>query len=307
MNTLTNLCGLFGFQSHEVEMPLDKWLSNKLQEDKIIGEWNGKNVTIHCIPNLHSSRLKRWVSDSTQINSMFVIGELDSLIKCLDYFGEGEIDILLDSQNRQYIEFSQSGSYLLTLITEALNRLQAENTDYKALQEDFVKVNEKIQENIISDPFILNLTGKLCSYYGNSAEAGKYFRMATEAEPQFGEAYSNLGTLLWNVGKRREAFILFSEGLIRNPYGVSCQLNFFDATYELREFESAVKIINSLKDKIEDRVEYKHHLAILYHYLNETNKSKSVLIEILSKNPNDQEARNLLKDFEASAAQNQGV
>jgi tetratricopeptide (TPR) repeat protein len=65
--------------------------------------------------------------------------------------------------------------------------------------------------------FILNVAGKLRLAAGDRRRAETLFRQAIDGESGCGEAFINLGAMLWERNERAEAFEYFEKGFLRNP------------------------------------------------------------------------------------------
>lgn len=66
-------------------------------------------------------------------------------------------------------------------------------------------------------PPALNLKGVLAYKTNKKDEAQSYFKRAIDADPGYGEAYTNLGVLYWGVGQKDKAFANFKKGFNLSP------------------------------------------------------------------------------------------
>ncbi len=145
--------------------------------------------------------------------------------------------------------------------------------------------------------FALNLYGKYFASLDQASEAARFFSEALKLCPQFCEPYNNLGQLMWKVGQQKEAFVLFSQALSKNPHLLSAQLNFFDAGLELEEYESILNVINYLESEIPECTEFQYYKAICKHKSGHKEEAKAILRGILKEQPDDPEARQLLEHY----------
>ncbi|NTW77915.1 MAG: glycosyltransferase, partial [Syntrophaceae bacterium] len=66
-------------------------------------------------------------------------------------------------------------------------------------------------------PPALNLKGVLSFKINKKDEAQNYFRKAIDADPGYGEAYTNLGVLYWGIGQKNESFVYLKKGFNLSP------------------------------------------------------------------------------------------
>lgn len=290
-----NAAKAYGFLTQKVEGAVAEWIKSKVTQGSLVGVWDG-SFKLYADPKQCQERLQPLANAGVTIQPIIQVPFIDNFWKCLDYFSEGEIDYFICED--WYCEFPKQGRTILNAISDvALKREQL-------LQKSNGEENAAIQEIDIPDfsaqqdsPFMKNHWGKLLSFAGRFSEAGEVFRKIIETHPEYGEPYSNMGTLLWNFGKRREAFVMFVEALLKNPHRTSSQLNFLDAGYELEEYENMMNVIQEIIPTVPECVEFKHHLAICYHRFGQTEKAETLLNEILAGDPQDADAKNLLQEM----------
>ncbi len=68
-----------------------------------------------------------------------------------------------------------------------------------------------------NNPLALNLKGIVHYRKGNRDMASQYFRQAIEADPGYGEPYTNLGVITWASGNRGEAIEYLEKGFKLSP------------------------------------------------------------------------------------------
>ena len=87
----------------------------------------------------------------------------------------------------------------------------------------------------------LNLKG-LLSFKQNKIESAEdYFKKAIEADPGYGEPYTNLGAMLWN-NKPDDALALFERGFILSPTTPDILSNYHSAITATGEFKRAIDL-----------------------------------------------------------------
>ncbi len=294
--------GVFGFSESWIDQP-EAWMQDRIQKGQLIAVWTGgatPGIKIHYDPQLVDAEKKaafetRWKDAGFVINPGVLL-PLPHLTEALEYFSEGDVDVLL--VNFTAMEWPVKAKDWLTI----LRKLHPQNPHELTLaEEDMIQsIVKHVPEEMMSHPFWMNLCGKILALRGMHAVAGLYFRNAIERCSDYSEPYNNLGTLLWNLEQKREAFLLFAEALMKNPYNSSAQLNFFDSGYEMEEYASIVAVTEFLIQKVPTCIEFHHHLAICYRRLQRTEDAITVLQKILDKDPMDAEARSLLIACEGS-------
>lgn len=257
---------------------LVSWIETEIRSGKIVGEWNN-GLRIHLDAKRHADRMFPWAAAGQPLSSIVEIKDVSSLWEVLDRFGLGELDALVCGD--WHIIFPEEARPLLR---------ELESVSEKKHSID----NSSFNVSSVQNAFLANLWGKLLTHQGNMAKAGEAFRKAIELLSDFSEPYSNFGTLLWNLGNRREAFVLFTEAMLKNPHRLAGQLNFFDAGYEMEEYEAMSHILLELMPSYPENAEWGLHLAICYQRVGRLEDSIDVLRDILAKRPEDIEARTLL-------------
>lgn len=282
--TFSEIVKFFGFTAQKLGQSGSDWLRARASASVSVAVWDGTTLKVH--------RGSEAETDAS----------IDSLPKALNLFSLGAHDFLLSGE--EYIEFPLEARRLLETMV-ILHTLKFGSDEEKAGLSEQTPPQLPAAETFLEsgNAFLINLWGKACSLEDRYSEAGVAFRRAAELLTVYGEPCSNLGTLLWKLGKRSEAFVLFAEGFMRNPLGLSCQLNFFDAGYELREYESMAGLLESQSANFPDCIEFRHHLALCYEKTDKRALACDVLRRLLDEFPQDEEARVYLEALSSEASQ----
>jgi GT2 family glycosyltransferase/ADP-heptose:LPS heptosyltransferase/Tfp pilus assembly protein PilF len=93
----------------------------------------------------------------------------------------------------------------------------------------------------------LNLKGILAFRKEEMDTAKDYFQRAIEADGGYGEPYTNLGTLLWSAGQKREALPSLEKGFILAPTDADIVMAYHTAITEFEEFSRGEKLFFEVK------------------------------------------------------------
>jgi glycosyltransferase involved in cell wall biosynthesis len=85
-----------------------------------------------------------------------------------------------------------------------------------------------------------NLKGMVAFKKGLHSEAESFFRKTIKAEPGFGEAYSNLGAMLWSQKNFESAFELLEKAFILSPTSEDIATNYHSAAVALSQTKRAI-------------------------------------------------------------------
>ncbi|MBF0492091.1 MAG: hypothetical protein HQM15_04870 [Deltaproteobacteria bacterium] len=276
----------YGFQVRPAVSARDS-IQDLVAQGKIVGEWN-ENFKIYALPEMLKQRPPKWIKEEP-FKGVLQVDAIKNIWQAMDYFGEGELDVLITPENS--FLFPQEGRSLLEGIRGILENRKDPTTGAPTLGTDFNFESD--------DPFLNNLQGKLLTLKGNISEAGKAFGKALALLPEYSEPYANLGTLLWQLGQQKEAFVLFVEALLRNPYNVAAQLNFFDAGRETENFDGMIKVVEKILEMDPECLEFYPILAFSYHRSGQAGKAIDILNNFLAKYPQEEEARLLLEHIKS--------
>jgi FkbM family methyltransferase len=119
----------------------------------------------------------------------------------------------------------------------------------------------------------LNLKGILAYRKDDAGKAAEYFMRAIEADPGYGDPYTNIGMLRWKTRQKQEAVDLFEKGFILSPDKGDLITSYYQAISSLELYERAEPIFREAKTG------YPENKRILF-----------LLIDILLKQDKFQEA-----------------
>lgn len=283
-------CGkAYGFQP-TVLANIDAWLEEQVQAGRVVGRWND-GLAIHLDPSRQVELLARWKEHGmTQAGPVLQVDGIGTFWQAFEFFSEGNLDFLVT--NDWFIAFPAEGRTVLEQCGAVVGARQEARGQEVAPAA--ATPPPDLSAVVGNDPFLLNQYGKMFAFCRDYAKAGECFRTAAEVMPEYSEPYGNLGALMWQVGKRREAFVLFVEALAKNPHRVVSQLNFFDAGHELEEYAAMASVLEELIPSVPEYAEFRHHLAVCYVRLNRAAEGKALLENLLAQRPDDQEAIQLL-------------
>ena len=93
----------------------------------------------------------------------------------------------------------------------------------------------------------LNLMGVLAHIRGDKGASEDFFKRAIASDPGYGEAYTNLGILVWEAGRKEEALEILEKGFILSPTAEDNRTAYLSAISETAEFERAEGIFREAK------------------------------------------------------------
>jgi GT2 family glycosyltransferase/ADP-heptose:LPS heptosyltransferase/lipoprotein NlpI len=93
----------------------------------------------------------------------------------------------------------------------------------------------------------LNLKGMILYKQGDSAAAERFFHAACEADPGYGEPYTNIGVMKWATGQKAEALTLLEKGFILSPAVPDIGTLYHSAVTDLEQFAAAEKLLRDAK------------------------------------------------------------
>jgi GT2 family glycosyltransferase/glycosyltransferase involved in cell wall biosynthesis/Flp pilus assembly protein TadD len=93
----------------------------------------------------------------------------------------------------------------------------------------------------------MNVMGVIAFKKGECDAAEGWFRKAIEADPGFGESYTNLGSLKWAAGDTEEAMNLFEHGFILSPTINDVAAAYHTAVAQTKSFETAEPVFREAR------------------------------------------------------------
>jgi GT2 family glycosyltransferase/lipoprotein NlpI len=108
------------------------------------------------------------------------------------------------------------------------------------------KALEHVEQALAIDPqmaLALNVRGVLAYKRGELEAAERCFNSAIEADPSFGESYTNLGSMRWAAGEHEAAFDLFERGFILAPTAGDVASAYHTAVAETQSFSRAETVL----------------------------------------------------------------
>ncbi len=140
-----------------------------------------------------------------------------------------------------------------------LNRMPSEGRDIWKLERvayceeglERHKEAEEITDLVLSfhsdSSFGWNLKGMVAYRKGDKEGAESFFRKAMTLDPGYGEPYTNLGVLKWNLDQKEEALNLLERGVILSPTLTDAITSYHQTIIERQNFERGERIFQEAK------------------------------------------------------------
>ncbi len=93
----------------------------------------------------------------------------------------------------------------------------------------------------------MNLKGLIAHKRGDLAAAERFFREACEADPGYGEPFTNMGVMKWATGKKQEALSLLEKGFALSPAVPDLGRLYYAAATDCEKFATAEKLLRDAK------------------------------------------------------------
>lgn len=93
----------------------------------------------------------------------------------------------------------------------------------------------------------LNLMGVLAHGRGDKSASEDFFKRAIASDPGYGEAYTNLGILQWEAGRKESALEILEKSFILSPTAEDGRTAYLSAISETTEFERAEGVFREAK------------------------------------------------------------
>lgn len=184
--------------------------------------------------------------------------------------------------------------YIFNPVVARLNSaLRETSDDNRICVEDLEKEIEKFSD----DAILNNYLAKIYVELGDLQKAAIHFTDAGKANPSYGEAFSNLGAIMWQIGKKEEAFHLFSEALLRVPFNVDVQDNFIKTGLDLSALNQMKEKLVEVERLYPDYYDLLYLKAVLNFRLGCSDAAENDLKKLLNHNQENEKARALLEDI----------
>jgi glycosyltransferase involved in cell wall biosynthesis len=96
-------------------------------------------------------------------------------------------------------------------------------------------------------PLALNLRGIVAYKKGDKSAAESFFKKAIEADPGYGEPYTNLGVLKWAAEQKEEGLNFLEKGFILSPTITDIVTAYYSAITSSGEFSRAEQVFQETK------------------------------------------------------------
>lgn len=111
------------------------------------------------------------------------------------------------------------------------------------------KIAARVLKNQTDHPKALNLRGIVAYRINQKDLAENYFLQAIESDPDYGEAFTNLGSLRWESQDTSEALKLFEQGFSLTPTDLDIAAAYHEAVTELNEFKRAESLVRKVLER----------------------------------------------------------
>ena len=190
----------------------------------------------------------------------------EQLINCGRY--QDALDVLKEMPN-------ESGVYKKTSESQNADIALLEGYCQEGLENYEVasKIAAQVLKNQPDHPKALNLRG-LVAYRKNQKDLSEdSFLRAIEIDPDYGEAYTNLGSLRWESQDTSEALRLFEQGFALTPTDLEIAAAYHEAFSELNEFKRAEPIVRKALERFPYSKKIHYILIDVLIKLGKTNES----------------------------------
>lgn len=129
-------------------------------------------------------------------------------------------------------------------------------------------------------------------------EARLAFRVARRLDPKCAKAYEGLGMIARQNGSYEQAFEMYLKCLELDTNNLAALLGLFQTSMQMGSFAKIIHYLEIYLNMHPDDGAVMFTLATLYVKENRLEKSKAMLLKILSITPDNQDAVNLLEEVE---------
>jgi len=145
---------------------------------------------------------------------------------------------------------------------------------------------KKLAEHVLhihpNNPDALNLSGILAYRKNEKNRVQEFFNRAIDADPDFGEPYTNLGSVLWETGDTNEALNHFERGFILSPTDIDIAVTYHEAVTALTEFKRAEPIVREALEQFTNNKKLHYILIDVLIKLGKFNRAMALIETIIS-------------------------
>jgi len=140
--------------------------------------------------------------------------------------------------------------------------------------------------NVQKKPEILYIQANICKQLKKYDSAINYFEEAIRLNPNFSEAYNNLGNTKKRVGKIDEAISCFEKAIQLKENNIQAYLNLANIYKENKYFKELIKIYEKILSFNQNDIKTLYNLGSAYLFLGKISEGKNYFEKIIEINKN---------------------
>ena len=140
--------------------------------------------------------------------------------------------------------------------------------------------------NVQKKPEILYIQANICKQLKKYDSAINYFEEAIRLNPNFSEAYNNLGNIKKRVGKIDEAISCFEKAIQLKENNIQAYLNLANIYKENKYFKELIKIYEKILSFNQNDIKTLYNLGSAYLFLGNISEGKYYFEKIIEINKN---------------------
>ena len=140
--------------------------------------------------------------------------------------------------------------------------------------------------NVQKKPEILFIQANICKQLKKYDSAINYFEEAIRLNPNFSEAYNNLGNIKKRVGKIDEAISCFEKAIQLKENNIQAYLNLANIYKENKYFKELIKIYEKILSFNQNDIKTLYNLGSAYLFLGKISEGKYYFEKIIEINKN---------------------
>ena len=140
--------------------------------------------------------------------------------------------------------------------------------------------------NVQKKPEILYIQANICKQLKKYDSAINYFEEAIRLNPNFSEAYNNLGNIKKRVGKIDEAISCFEKAIQLKENNIQAYLNLANIYKENKYFKELIKIYEKILSFNQNDIKTLYNLGSAYLFLGKISEGKYYFEKIIEINKN---------------------